>query len=198
MSLTLEEKNELIVGQEKIFTYTLAKELIPKPETSVWMILLPFLFVYHMFNIQKYKNSIHDFAANFMNTKNKALDMALQELKSGQKAEISLEKCFPQVDSANDKEMRVCQKQLKEIEILYAHYLKLLQARGKTYESLVKDAYSRGGDFRLFLNKLTNAESEVNKYVLKVYQTTDQAKKITKKMEDIVYNFREQDVRNYF
>ncbi|MCA1742622.1 MAG: NF038143 family protein, partial [Desulfovibrionales bacterium] len=85
-----------------------------------------------------------------------------------------------------------------EIEILYAHYLKLLQARGKTYESLVKDAYSRGGDFRLFLNKLTNAESEVNKYVLKVYQTTDQAKKITKKMEDIVYNFREQDVRNYF
>lgn len=198
MALTLEEKYDLIVNQEKLFAYSVAKELINKPETSVWMILIPFLFVYHMFNIQKYKKSIHDFAANFMNTKNKALEMALKELESSQKAEITLEKCFPQVDSANDKEMRVCQKQLKEIEIMHAHYLKLLQARGKTYESLVKDAYSRGGDFRVFLNSLTSAENDVNKYVLKVYQTTDQAKEITKKMEDIVYNFREQDFRKYF
>ncbi len=198
MPLTHEEKYDLIINQEKLFAYSLAKEMINKPETSVWMILLPFLFVYHMFNIQKYKNSIHDFANNFLTTKQKALDMALEELKTGHEADLILENCFPQMDSANDKQVRVCEKQLKEIQILHKHYLRLLKARGKTYESLVKSGYGRGGDFRLFLNNLTNAENEVNRYVLKIYQTSDHAKNITKKMEDTIYKFREQDFRNFF
>jgi hypothetical protein len=198
LPLTSEEKYDLIVSQEKLFAYSVAKELIKKPETSVWMILLPFLFVYHMFNIQKYKNSIHDFANNFLRTKLKALDMALEEIKAGKAPDLTLENCFPQMDSANEKEVRVCEKQLKEIEILQKHYLKLLQARGKTYESLIKSGYSRGGDFRLFLNNLASAENEVNRYVLKVYQTTDQARKVVKKMEDTVYRFREQDFKKFF
>jgi hypothetical protein len=198
LPLTHEEKYDLIINQEKLFAYSLAKEMINKPETSVWMILLPFLFVYHMFNIQKYKNSIHDFANNFLTTKQKALDMALEELKTGHKANLTLENCFPQMDSANDKQVRVCEKQLKEIQILHKHFLRLLKARGKTYESLVKSGYSRGGDFRLFLNNLTSAENEVNRYVLKIYQTSDHAKNITQKMEDTIYKFREQDFRKFF
>jgi hypothetical protein len=198
LPLNNEEKYELILNQEKLFAYSLAKEMIKKPETSVWMILLPFLFVYHMFNIQKYKNSIHDFARNFLITKQKALDLALEELKTGQAADLTLENCFPQMDSANDKQVRVCEKQLKEIEILHKHFLRLLKARGKTYESLIKSGYNRGGDFRLFLNTLTKAENEVNRYVLKIYQTSDHAKDITKKMEDTIYRFREQDFRNFF
>lgn len=198
MPLTSEEKYDLILNQEKLFAYSVAKELINKPETSVWMILIPFLFVYHMFNIQKYKNSIHDFANNFLRTKLKALDMALEELKTGKDPVLTLENCFPQMDAANEKEVRVCEKQLKEIEIMRKHYLKLLQARGKTYESLVKSGYNRGGDFRLFLNNLTSVENEVNRYVLKVYQTNDQARKVVKKMEDTVYRFREQDFKKFF
>ncbi|WP_028573720.1 NF038143 family protein [Desulfonatronovibrio hydrogenovorans] len=198
MSLTLDEKHDLILNQEKIFAYSLAKEMINKPAASVWMILLPILFVYHMFNIQKYKNSIHDFANNYLNTKTRALALALEQQKTGEKKELSLEVCFPQVDSANDKEVRVCQKQLKEIEVLFEHYAKLLGGRGKTYESLLKSGYSRGGDYRLFLNRLAEAENEVNRYVLKHFQTTDRAKEITRKMEGIVDRFREQDFRKYF
>ncbi len=198
MSLSSEEKYDLILNQEKLFAYSLAKELIKKPETSVWMILLPFLFVYHMFNIQKYKNSIHDFALNFLTTKQRALDLALEELKTGQAADLTLENCFPQMDSANDKQVRVCEKQLKEIEVLHKHFLRLLKARGKTYESLVKSGYNRGGDYRLYLNNLTKAENDVNRYVLKIYQTSDHARDITKKMEDIINRFREQDLRKFF
>ena len=51
MTLSLKDKYDLIHAHEVRFAYNLAKEVVKKPEVSVWMILIPVLFVHHMFRV---------------------------------------------------------------------------------------------------------------------------------------------------
>ncbi|UCE51428.1 MAG: NF038143 family protein, partial [Desulfobacterales bacterium] len=51
--------------------------------------------------------------------------------------------------------------QLREIDLLIDHYLKLLQAEGDDYASLVLSAYPTNEDYRVFQQKLTSIEKQV-------------------------------------
>ncbi|MCW7755259.1 NF038143 family protein [Desulfobotulus sp. H1] len=195
---SFEENYELILSRERRNAYVLAKELISKPEASVWMVLLPILFVHHAFSIQRYKKNIHGFADNFIKTRKKALDLAFGSLTTGENVVINLETCFPSLEMSAEKEKKVCEKQLEEIRILVRHYKELLGAKGKTYEVLVKNAYGTSGKFKEFLNQLEMAEKEVRRYVTKVFQTTDAAREVSKKIDKAEERIREKEAKEIF
>jgi hypothetical protein len=198
LTLSLEEKYALILAKERQMAYGLAKQLIPKPETSVWMIFLPVLFVHHAFNIQRYKKSIHGFADNYTKTRKKALDLALVAMEEGRGVQIDLETCFPSLELGDEKDRKICEKQLGEIRVLFHHYKRLFEVRGKTWQNLVKEAYGEAGKYRAFLNELAKAEKEVTRYVTRTLQTSDAAREVAGKMEKIADHLREEDVRVVF
>lgn len=198
MALTLEEKQEIILAAEKRKAYALARELIQKPEASVWMILIPILFIHHAFNIQKYKKSIHGFAENYIKTREKALELAFYSMKEEKGVIINLENCFPSVEMHEEKEVRICEKQLEEIRLFFHHYKLLMDARGKSYEAMVKAAYGEAGKLKAFYNALEKAEKEVLRYVNKSFQTSEAALEVTKRMEKIAGGIREKEVKEVF
>jgi len=54
-------------------------------------------------------------------------------------------------------------KQIKEIELLVDHYRRLLEAEGKDYDSMIKNAYQTLEKYMPFLDQLERAEKEVYK-----------------------------------
>lgn len=198
MTVSFHEKYETILSKERQMAYALAKQVISKPETSVWMIFLPVLFVHHAFNIQRYKKSIHGFADYYIQIKIKALNLALNAVEEGRGICIDLETCFPSLEPGDEKNAKVCEKQLGEIRLLFHHYQGLLRTRGKTWKELVKEAYGEAGKYRIFLNALGKAEKEVTRYVTRVFETSETAREVAVKMEKIVDQLREEDVKAVF
>jgi hypothetical protein len=55
---------------------------------------------------------------------------------------------------------------LELIEVLAAHYLKLLNADGDSMNLLIEHAYQDGADFQQFIQAVTAAENEVDRQVM--------------------------------
>jgi hypothetical protein len=55
---------------------------------------------------------------------------------------------------------------VKLIEILAAHYLKLLNAEGPTINHLIEHAYQNSENFKQFIETTTSAENEVDRQVV--------------------------------
>lgn len=49
------EKQEIVARHERRFAGELTESVLEKPELSVWMILIPFLFIVFMQRQQKFK-----------------------------------------------------------------------------------------------------------------------------------------------
>jgi hypothetical protein len=52
------------------------------------------------------------------------------------------------------------------IEMLAAHYLKLLNTDGDTFNLLIEHAYQNRDNFKQFLETITSAEKEVDRQVI--------------------------------
>lgn len=194
MGLTLEEKYNLLCERERSGGFFVARSVIHKPEVSLWMILIPVLFVFHAMQIQKYKSGVKSFAENFIRTRIKALDFALEAIQAEKSPEIDVPTCFPSLDRGNEALRRVCEKQVEEIRILFRHYRALLWAEGNNFETLLKRAYGDEGKYRAFLNTLEKAEDEVNRHVTKQFQTNEAAKEVMQKIVRTLQNLRKEEL----
>lgn len=198
MTHDLQQTYDLIWNQENQFAYAVAKQVLEKPKISVWLILMPILFLYYAHKIQQYKAGVHGFGKGLARSKILALDSALEEVKTGKKDE-SYNETFVSKELGNSPNvMRVRDMQVAEVELLKAHYQKLLRERGASYQAVIKKAYKTGGEYRFFLNKLAKAEEDVHDAVLRAYHPTEQAQSVTRKMQKIIHALREEEVRKIF
>ncbi len=195
-----EEKYQLILDAERQLAYVLAKGLIDKPKVSVWLILMPILFVYYAHKIQTYKKGVHAFAEGFLKTKTEALNAALQEVTSQESSGEFLDRVtFTEPNPGDpEKTRRVRIKQRGEMDLLVEHYAIMLKSDGTDYETLLRNAYEHGGAYRVFLNRLTKAEEEVNRAVLEAFHPNEEAKDIVDKMETMVRKLRENQLNAVF
>jgi hypothetical protein len=69
---------------------------------------------------------------------------------------------------------------LKLIEVLAAHYLKLLNAEGDSINLLIEHAYQHGANFQQFIQAATAAENEVDRQVM---ERLGDNEKVKEKME---------------
>jgi hypothetical protein len=158
------KKFKIISENEESLARKLAASLIrPKPLT-VWEIMIPVIFV---LNYVKLKHSREIFIQNQMFTKKMALDGALDMKKKG----ISKDAVLAQIDTKTKELVAsvpggiysddIRQQQLREIELLIEHYLRLINAPGADYASLVTHAYKTAADYASFLTGLQTAEKAV-------------------------------------
>ncbi|MFP4532005.1 MAG: NF038143 family protein [Desulfobacterales bacterium] len=176
---------DLIRDYEEQFVYELARGVVDKPEISVWMILIPILFVHHMYLMNKYKNGVHSFARGIMEPKLKALDKALKERESGTECrELPPDAYFPELAGREDLDRILLSRQVRVINLLKANYRRLMDAGGSSYGRLLRRAYPEQQQYKTFISGLTKAERDLNQYLTENFHTSEASLAIVRRMEE--------------
>jgi hypothetical protein len=149
---TVIQKKEIILQRELAFANAIGAAVFEKPQVSFWMVLIPFLFLYFMYRMQGYKNGRIKFDEEFMTTRRRAMDAALNALKTDGRLDTD--------EAARDAGLP---EPLQEpyaawVRTLAEYYMDLLSADGESFESLVRAAYRSRTDYLLILNRLTTLE----------------------------------------
>jgi hypothetical protein len=151
------DKKELILAWEEKFAAQLGRQIFNEPKLHTWMILIPFLFVFFIQDLMKYKKGRKDFSGNYLLSHKKALEEAEDALILGRKPDAEA------IARQADLQGKAREKYAEFLTILVAHYTWLLQAQGDSYESLVRSAYGNNRtNFLLFTNCLNQAEKKLN------------------------------------
>ncbi len=196
----LDTKQESILAQEKALANAVASAVIGRSPVTAWDVLIPIVFV---FNVLKFKRAREIFTLNFLFTKKLALQGAFDMVKKGQSREDALGQIRDRTSQvlASDKKgiysNKIRQKQMREMELLLNHYVRLLNAEGKDYGAMVKHAYPTRKDFVAFVKELEGIEKEVNRAAGQTVGTTS-APDIVSRMEETAGRLRAAQVDSIF
>ena len=152
----LEQKKEWILAQERRLAAFVARHVIEKPELSIWMILIPIIFVHFFYRLNKVANGRKEFARNFMITRRRALEAASEGLKTGRSPDTD------QLCRMSSSPEATYGEYAAWLEVLLQHYANLLQAEGNSVEELIRSVYQTRSNYLLFLHQLHRAEKEFN------------------------------------
>jgi hypothetical protein len=151
------EKIEMILAQEENFAWQLGRRVLTKPKLHTWMILIPFLFVFFIQDLLKYKKGRKAFSDNYLLSHEKALKEAEDALAQGRKPDAEAVARQASLEGTSQE------KYAEFLGVLVEHYTCLLQTKGDSYQSLVKSAYGNSRtNFLLFINILNQAEKKLN------------------------------------
>lgn len=194
-------KYNIIRSEERRLAKAVAKKIVKIPEITVWAFMIPFIFV---FSFLKYKRTSETFALNFLFTKRLALDAALDIIKEGLQRQDVIVRINDKTrdilasDTQGVYSEKIRMKQMNEINLLLDHYLKLLEAEGKNYKSLLKNAYQTQDNYRTFLQQLTAAEKAVNQAALQTVGKSETAHEIISEMENATESIRTEEAKIIF
>lgn len=158
---TIETQAELIRNHERRFANRLAVQLIPTRNVSVWMILIPFLLVFHLYEMKRLSKARKEFADGFMIAVERALSAAIEKVKNKEQPDYRSLAALPSIpESAHDTHEAM-------LRIMAEDYITLLRSKGASFRDLAKNAYK---------NKLTYlAEMRARDEAVRAYTTTVQA-----------------------
>jgi hypothetical protein len=157
MSMTTpNEKRTFILEHEEKFADALAVKVIDKPRLSLWMILIPIIFVYYFYQFQRFRTGREAFAENYMISRKRALDESLAVVETGREPDIQRLIRMSTLPEDTHEQYR------EFLSVLIEHYTELLRSKGEDFESLVRSAYRNRTNFLLFLNRLNQAEKILN------------------------------------
>jgi hypothetical protein len=118
------------------------------------MVLVPLLFLYFIYRMQKYKNGRMKFDEEFMTTRRRAMNLACEALETGARPDIDRIARESGLTSALEKPYASWLRALVDL------YMDLLAANGDSFESLVRSAYRNRTNYLLILNRLSAVEKE--------------------------------------
>lgn len=193
----LDRRYAVIWGQEEQFAFRLGQAVIDKPVVSVWMILLPVLFVHHMQKVNSYKNAVQAFAKGMLEPRQKALDKARQDVASGVSRDWGLQDAFPPLEGASERNRHLADKQFQVMRILQDHYRHLLKADHESYPDLLKAVYPDRAQYKAFLDRLTAAEQDLNRYLTEAVHTTEDARAVVQRMETCCRTLRGEELDRF-
>lgn len=160
------EKYNIIVGAEQQLAREVTLGIIVTRPVTVWHYLIPGFFI---IDFLRRGRAIRQYTKHFMFPRKLAMDAAAAEMQGENNASMrsdledntgiwlgSLKIYSPDLVKAH----------LELIEILAAHYLKLLNAEGDTFSLLIEHAYQNSDNFEQFIKTVTTAENEVNRQVI--------------------------------
>ncbi len=149
----LDRKKEMILERERYFANAIGSAVFEKPKVSLWMILIPILFMHFIYRMQKFKNGRLKFDEEFMITRRRAMDRRLTPWKP-EPAEHGPVGSAIRPSGLPRKALRSWMRALVE------YYTDLLNANGDSFESMVRAAYRNRTDYLLTLNRLNTVEKE--------------------------------------
>lgn len=149
------EKMDFILKEEERFALTLALEVVEKPKLSMWMVLIPFIFLYFFYQYKKTTEGRKAFVNGYLVSRRRALEESFQKVKHRREPDIDSilkESALPEGAKGAFREF---------FSLLLEHYSDLLQSDGSDAGSLVRTAYRNRTHYLLFLNRLNQTENEL-------------------------------------
>lgn len=150
----LERKKELILQRELAFANAVGAAVFEKPKVSFWMVLVPLLFLYFIYRMQRYKSGRMKFDEEFMTTRRRAMNLAFKAVETGTRPDIDRIARESGLTEALEKPYA------SWLKVLVDFYMDLLAANGDSFESLVRSAYRNRTNYLLTLNRLSTVEKE--------------------------------------
>lgn len=191
--LNLHEKQALILDQEKTFAKSVAGLVIEKPKLSIWMILIPIIFVHYFYRWNQYSEGHKKFSEDFARTRRAALKEASDALAANRNTDA--EKLVAEAKLPAE----ATGAYLGWIRILLDHYTDLLSADGTTFGELVRSAYRTKENYLLYLNSLNESEKRFDAAITPAMaDTTQGANEIVAKMEKSCRNLRREQAESIF
>lgn len=150
----LAQKKEVILESERTFANAIGAAVLEKPQVTLWMILIPILFLHFIYRMEKFKSGRMKFDAEFMVTRRRAMDAALNALTAN--APLDREALIR--DSGLPAPLQ--EPYGAWVGTLADHYRDLLLAKGESFPSLVRAAYGNRTNFLLTMNRLNTVERD--------------------------------------
>jgi len=150
----LDQKKELILTRELTFANAIGAAVFEKPKVSFWMVLVPLLFLYFIYRMQKYKSGRMRFDEDFMVTRRRALALAIEALEADHRIDLNQEVHEYGLSEELEKPYA------SWISGLVEHYRDLLMVEGDDYDTLVREAYHTLTNYLLVLSRLNTVEKE--------------------------------------
>lgn len=150
----LAQKKDIILQRELAFANAIGAAVFEKPRVSFWMVLIPILFVYFIYRMQRFKSGRTKFDEEFMTTRRRAMDAALDAVETNGRPDMG--------EMARNSSLPApLQKPYGSwVKALVEYYMDLLAVDGDSFESLVRAAYRNRTDYLLTLNRLNTVEKE--------------------------------------
>ena len=197
MPSKLVENCRIIREHEFNFARRLAKGVLQRPKISVWLILVPVLFIYYVRRIKIYKADLQRVCDGVVHTKNFALDAAAAELQ-GEAVPDFRKQFLGKHPNPTRKVEEVFSHQAAEIELLMAHYRRLLAESAEDFSGLVRGVYKAKRSYREFLEMRGRAEEKLGTAVVEAFQSGEEARAVHHRMVKLARELREEELLAVF
>lgn len=188
---TAGEKKELILNHEIAFAAHLARQVVQKPKLSVWMILIPIIFVFYFYQLQRYSEGRTKFIEHYLMSRRRVLDEAAALVTSDAKPDIT------RLAAQSDVPEEARGLQAEVLTLLVEHFANLLRAEGEDFDALVRHAYRVRTNYLLVMNRLNQAEKAV--YTAVVSRLEEEAAgTVVKTIEAASETFRREEAERIF
>lgn len=188
---TAGEKKELILNHEIAFAAHLARQVVQKPKLSVWMILIPIIFVFYFYQLQRYSEGRTKFIEHYLMSRRRVLDEAAMLVTSGAKPDIA--RLAAQSDVPEDARGF----QAEVLTLLVEHFANLLRSDGEDFDALVRSAYRARTNYLLVMNRLNQAEKAVYTAVVS-HLEEEAAGTVVKTIETASETYRREEAERIF
>lgn len=189
----IDDKLHIIETNERQFAYMLAGRVIHRPKLSVWMILIPVIFVYFFYQFNRYKQGRSDFADNYLITRKRALNAArvsIEENAAPDLEAVARQAKLPSETLGAYREL---------LAVLIQHYRDLLQVEGEDMAKLVRSAYRTQTNYLLFCNHLNRAETTLNAALRPhLKDSVEGFNDVVSRIEHFSAEMRRQDAEKFF
>ena len=160
------DKYDIIANAEQQFAREVTLGVIVTRPLTAWHTIIPGFFI---IDFLRRGSAIRQYTKHFMFPRKLALDAAVTEMQGENTESISsdLEESIRiRLESLKLYSPHLVQAYVELIEMLAAHYLKLLNADGDTFNLLIEDAYQHRDHFKQYIETITSAENEVDRQVI--------------------------------
>lgn len=147
------QKKQYILDHESALAHQLAGLVLDKPKPPIWMIFVPVFFVFFVQKMNQYKNGLKDFVENYLKSRRRALEAALEAEETGIPTDIKA-----LAESMENVPVQARPLYAEWMEVLVDHYRQLLSSQGNSHAALVRSGYRSKTNFLLFCNSLNKAE----------------------------------------
>ena len=160
------EKYDIIVEAEQQFAREVTLGVIVTRPLTAWHTIIPGLFI---IDFLRRGSAIRQYTKHFMFPRKLAMDAAVAEMQGEKKESMKYDledDTRIWLESLKLYSPDLVKAHLELIEVLAAHYLKLLNAEGDTFNLLIEHAYQNSENFEQFIKKVTSLENEVDRQVI--------------------------------
>ena len=174
------EKYDIIVEAEQQFAREVTLGVIVTRPLTAWHTIIPGLFI---IDFLRRGSAIRQYTKHFMFPRKLAMDAAVAEMQGEKKESMKYDledDTRIWLESLKLYSPDLVKAHLELIEVLAAHYLKLLNAEGDTFNLLIEHAYQNSENFEQFIKTVTSLENEVD---LQVIEQLGGNEKVKEKIE---------------